>query len=81
MNAIEKLSADLIEAHRILRQMPRMVGCTSYLQRRLVTNYNRAALLLAVLEDEKVIGTPNNGERRWLMHEVDALHTIGAAAT
>lgn len=64
----EKLSDQILNAHQFLREQPRLTGCISYLQRRLSCGYNRAALVLAFLEDSKIISIPDHGGfRRWLM--------------
>ena len=63
-----KLSDQIIEAHRVLRERVLLSGCLSFLQRKIGCSYNRAALLVAFMEDAKVISVPNNlGDRRWLI--------------
>jgi DNA segregation ATPase FtsK/SpoIIIE-like protein len=68
MNQTIKLSDQIIAAHDALRERVLLAGSISYLQRKLGYSYNRAALILAFMEDAKVIGVPNNlGDRRWLI--------------
>ena len=75
-----KLSDQILQAHLLLRDHVRSIGCISYLQRKLDCGYNRAALVLAFLEDAKVISAPNNaGERRWLMDCDAAVRTLQEA--
>jgi DNA segregation ATPase FtsK/SpoIIIE-like protein len=67
-----KLSDQILSAHLALRDQPRLTGCISYLQRKVGCSYNRAALILAFLEDAKVIGVPDHGGfRRWLIMDCD----------
>lgn len=72
-----KLSDQIIAAHSALREHKILAGCISFVQRKLECSYNRAALLVAFLEDAKVIGMPNHaGDRRWLMDAADAVAVL-----
>ena len=67
-----KLSEQIIAAHFILRDQPRLTGCISYVQRQLQCSYNRAALIMAFMEDAKVISvTRDTGYRYWLILDCD----------
>ena len=77
-----KLSDQIMSAHRILREQPRLTGCISYLQRKLDCSYNRASLILSFLEDARVIGEPDHaGFRRWLMDPESAIENLRATLT
>lgn len=68
----QKLSDQIYDAHRMLRDKPRLCACTRYIEREFGCSYNRAALIISVLEDAKVLGEADHGGfRRWLM-EPDA---------
>ncbi len=67
-----KLSEQILAAHLALRDQPRLTGCISYVQRKLECSYNRAALIMAFLEDAKVISVnQDTGARRWLVLDCD----------
>ena len=73
----DKLTDQILTAHMVLRQRVLLSGCISYLQRSLGCSYNRAALLIAFLEDAKVLGGPNNlGDRRWLLDDRHAVERL-----
>lgn len=68
-----KLSDQIYAAHRALRQQQRLTGCISFVQRKLECSYNRASLLIAFLEDAKVLGTiDQTGYRRWIIADAGA---------
>lgn len=75
-----KLSDQILAADRHLREKMRLVGCLLYVQEKLGCTYNRAALVLAVLEETKVLSEPDHaGHRRWLMDRVAAVEALRGA--
>lgn len=68
-----KLSEQILAAHLVLREQPRLTGCISYLQRKLECSFNRAALILYFMEDAHVISVARDGGYRyWLIMDCDA---------
>jgi DNA segregation ATPase FtsK/SpoIIIE-like protein len=70
-NALAELIAEIdIESRQalvLLRAKERLTGCTSYLQRKLCIKYNRARLLLLILEQAGLISQEDGPGRERTM--------------
>lgn len=79
-NALAQIIAEIdIESRQamvLLRAKERLTGCTSYLQRKLCINYNRARLILLILEQAGLISQEDGpGRERTMPNPFEAKPT------
>jgi len=62
----EALGSDAQRAYEVLQTQDRLIGCVSFIQRKLGIRYERAITILAILEQAGVITAPgDDGVRAW----------------
>lgn len=67
VHVLAEIDTESRQALVLLRAKERLTGCTSYLQRKLCINYNRARLLLLILEQAGLISQEDGPGRERTM--------------
>lgn len=59
------IASDMQRAYEALQTMPKLVGCNSFLQRKLGIQYNRACIIMDLLEEAGIIAFGEDDQWAW----------------